>query len=446
MVGLKVDHFLPKKTQNTLMLTAMNTLNINLTSATLDPVNPFMNRARHMVNIGRDNKNLIKYLNIVRDLADVRNYYSEMGGDKQSFAEKLDEIEDQVVDEHKEVLRDEIPKMLGDPRYQPYMKDLVKHYAEDGIITENEVKYFEGEMKLKELADELALVKDKKKRRRLLGGHRLMFPTGLDKAKLLNQYTFKDKAFYDPIETLLILKKDPEDFGIAPDEIDSLTLLQQRQALGVALRRLKVTGAMTEEQKFMAEKLGLIITDSQKMGEDRKKLADKGRKVKFKPGLIEYKLDDKEEEEKKKKAKKKKKVSKRLRKSKEKNKKKKEKRGKKSRSKSKDKDKGSKKGSKKKGRSKSKDSGKGSSKSRSKSKDKAKKKTKDKGTKKAKKAGRSTSAKSAKSDKSKSSKKGSTKSKSKTKPKKTPRSSKAKPKSNKSSRSSSKKKKGSKKK
>ena len=61
-----------------------------------------------------------------------------------TFAEQMDNLEVQIVDDHKKVLRKEIPKMLADPIYKPYMKDLVKHYQEDGIITELEVKYFKG--------------------------------------------------------------------------------------------------------------------------------------------------------------------------------------------------------------------------------------------------------------------------------------------------------------
>jgi hypothetical protein len=51
---------------------------------------------------------------------------------------------DQILEDHKKILRKEIPKMLKDPLYRPYMKDLVKHYKEEEIITDLEVKYFKG--------------------------------------------------------------------------------------------------------------------------------------------------------------------------------------------------------------------------------------------------------------------------------------------------------------
>jgi len=48
----------------------------------------------------------------------------------------MDEIEGSIVETHKEVLRKEIPKMIADPIYRPYVKELVKHYQDDGLITE----------------------------------------------------------------------------------------------------------------------------------------------------------------------------------------------------------------------------------------------------------------------------------------------------------------------
>jgi hypothetical protein len=216
---------------------------------------------------------------VVRDITDVRAFYHELGGKKEEFDEKLDNLEDEILDEHKGILRKEIPKMLKNPVYRPYMKNLVDKYVEDDIINKVEEKYFKGNLKLQELDDELKKVKDKKKRRRLLGGHRVTFGTGLDKTKLLKQFDFGKNVAYDPVNTLLVMKMDPLEFGISPDEIDSLTLLEQRQALAVQLRRLKVTKGLTEEQKYIAKNLGIILEDSKKMGEKQAQLAKKGKKV-----------------------------------------------------------------------------------------------------------------------------------------------------------------------
>jgi len=90
LISLKVDHFLQKKTASTLLLTAANTLNYSLTSANIgkvflilltigDPQNPFLNRPRHILNQNDTEKNLARYLNMMRDFADMKNYARELG-------------------------------------------------------------------------------------------------------------------------------------------------------------------------------------------------------------------------------------------------------------------------------------------------------------------------------------------------------------------------------
>lgn len=68
-------------------------------------------------------------------------------------------------------------------------------------------------------------VRDKKDKTRMLGGNRITIATGLDKVSLLNQYEFGSAANYDPINTLLVMKMDPNDFAYKIDEIDSRSLI-----------------------------------------------------------------------------------------------------------------------------------------------------------------------------------------------------------------------------
>jgi hypothetical protein len=137
----------------------------------------------------------------------------------------MDEIEGQVLEDHKKILRKEIPKMLKNPIYRPYMKTLVQAYRDDDIITDLEVKYFKGNIKLDELGDEMDRVRGKKNRKRMLGGNRVTIATGLDKVSLLKQYRFGDATGYDPVNTLLVMKMDPQDFGYKIEEIDSRSLI-----------------------------------------------------------------------------------------------------------------------------------------------------------------------------------------------------------------------------
>jgi hypothetical protein len=90
-------------------------------------------------------------------------------------------------------------------------------------------------------------VRGKKNRKRMLGGNRITIATGLNKAELLKQYEFGNATSYDPVNTLLVMKMDPEDFGYKVDEIDSRSLIQRRQALLSALKNVQVQKRMTEE-------------------------------------------------------------------------------------------------------------------------------------------------------------------------------------------------------
>ena len=172
---------------------------------------------------------------------------TEPDEEKPTFDEKMDEIEGNILEDHKQILRKEIPKMLKDPIYRPYMKDLVKHYKDDDIITDLEVKYFQGNIKMDDLGEEMDRVRGKKNRKRMLGGNRITIATGLNKAELLKQYEFGNATSCDPVNTLLVMKMDPEDFGYKVDEIDSRSLIQRRQALLSALKNVQVQKRMTEE-------------------------------------------------------------------------------------------------------------------------------------------------------------------------------------------------------
>ena len=131
-------------------------------------------------------------------------------------------------------------------------------------------------------------VRDKKDKTRMLGGNRITIATGLDKVSLLNQYEFSSAANYDPINTLLVMKMDPNDFAYKIDELDSRSLIQRRQALLSELKHVQVEKKLTEEQKFLAEHMNALVSDSSKMDEDIAKLVKKDKMVKFKPGLVDY--------------------------------------------------------------------------------------------------------------------------------------------------------------
>ena len=147
-----------------------------------------------------------------------------MGGVDEEFQKKAEEMEEELVNDHGQELRREIPGMLKDPRLKPYMKDLVKIYKEGDLLDNFEAKYFEGNVKISELEEEMKRIKDKKISRRILGGNLITRGNGLDKPALLAQVDFTGNMF-DPISILLNLKKNPMGERNEEDIQDSLTLL-----------------------------------------------------------------------------------------------------------------------------------------------------------------------------------------------------------------------------
>lgn len=116
LASLRVENFLERKNQSSLMLTASNALNPKLTSRTVDPYHPYLNRARHLTSTEPENRKMMRYLNLVRDIEDVRQYYGEMGGLDENFNEKAEHLQSTIIDQHGEQLRERIPNILNDPK------------------------------------------------------------------------------------------------------------------------------------------------------------------------------------------------------------------------------------------------------------------------------------------------------------------------------------------
>lgn len=197
----------------------------------------------------------------MRDLEDVKDRFEEMGGENEEFLEHLEQNGDTLYQEHTNLLRAEIPKMLNDPIYQPYMAKLIDAFKKNGLVTDAELKYFKGTLDLQNL-DKNMMENRKRKRGRNLGKAINIHAEGLNKQQLLSEFDQLNN-YYNPVDTLLTLKYDPntaEVRGENGEELDSLTLLQKREELKTALLRLKKDKKLDEEQKFYAEELEDLLT------------------------------------------------------------------------------------------------------------------------------------------------------------------------------------------
>ena len=216
-----------------------------------DPHNPFMNRPREIVNREFVSKELMKYINLLYDIMDIKVYYNEMGGTDPDVGGAFEELEEGILTQHTVILKKEMPGMLKNPIFQPYMEKLLNEYKKVELIDDNEAKIFESEMKLQKFDEEMKNLK-KKKIRGL--GDMNKIGTGLDKVKIASLFDYYNTAENDPIDVLLLLKMDADKVHESAAEKDSLMLLQRRQELQIELQRMRVAMADDDERKFIVEK------------------------------------------------------------------------------------------------------------------------------------------------------------------------------------------------
>lgn len=185
------------------------------------------------------------------DLMDVKVYYNEMGGTDTAVSDALENLEEGVIDQHTHLLKSEMPAMLKNPIFQPYMEKLLNEYKKVDLISENEAKIFEGELKLQKFDEEMKNLK--KKKIRGLGGM-LKMGTGLDKLKIAQLFEYYNAVENDPIDVMLLMKMNAGDIAQTSTEKDSLMLLQRRQELQIELHRMKLDIHADEEKKFLIDK------------------------------------------------------------------------------------------------------------------------------------------------------------------------------------------------
>lgn len=238
-------------------------------------------------------RELIKYLNLLIDLADLKAYYNEMGGEDQQVVDFLESYEENAIDQHSRYLKTEISEMLRDPMYKPYMERLLNEYKKVGLVDENEAKVFEGELRLQKMEEEMKNARQKKIRG---VGRMNKFVGGLDKQKIAGMFNYAEYED-NPIDILLTFKNTPADFqeSLAAEK-DSLMLLQKRQELQIELTRLKLMAKDDEEKRFLIDKFGKDLN----MNLDILELPDKKKDSKLitelQKGKEEKKKDDGTEE------------------------------------------------------------------------------------------------------------------------------------------------------
>lgn len=212
-----------------------------------------MNRSRGIVNEDFKSKELMKYINLLYDIMDVKEYYNKMGGTDSTVSDSIVDLEDCIYEQHTHILKGEMPKMLKNPIFQPYMQKLLNEYKKMQLIDENEAKMFEGEMKLQQFEEEMKNIK-KKKVRGIVG--MMKIGTGLDKMKIAKLFDYYSAAGDDPTDIMLLMKMNPGEAADVATEKDSLLLLQKRQELQIELTRLRNDMHLDDEKRFLVEKFG----------------------------------------------------------------------------------------------------------------------------------------------------------------------------------------------
>lgn len=213
-----------------------------------------MNRVRDITNSDLKSKELIKYLNLLYDMSDVKVFYTELGGKDIDVANALENLEEGIIEQHSEFLKKEMPAMLRDPMYKPYTERLLNEYKSIGLVDETEAKIFEGELRLQRFEEELK--EQKKKKVRNLGGM-TKIGLGFDKNLIASRMGDYNQAnMRDSIDMLMIFKSDPDRLMQNNTEKDSMTLIESRRMLQIELQKLKARMASDDERQFLIKRFG----------------------------------------------------------------------------------------------------------------------------------------------------------------------------------------------
>ena len=212
-----------------------------------------MNRVRDITNSDPKSKELVKYLNLLYDMMDVKVFYTELGGKDIDVSNALEGLEESIIEQHSEFLKKEMPAMLRDPMYKPYTERLLNEYKAIGLVDETEAKIFEGELRLQRFEEEL---KDQKKKKvRNLGGM-TKIGLGIDKNLIASKMDYTNVNLRDSIDLLMIFKSDPDKLMQNNTEKDSMTLIETRQMLQRELQKLKLQMTKEDERQFLIDKFG----------------------------------------------------------------------------------------------------------------------------------------------------------------------------------------------
>lgn len=183
-------------------------------------------------------------------------------------------LEKYLVDSHRLLLRDDLPKILKDPRYIDYVSYLLHHLREYEIITDSELSYYMGDLNIKNIETEMRSKLDLRKMKNVndykhvgaMGG-------GVDLGEVGH--------FYNPVKSMINMKTDYSYLQNAQERKkndpfagmglsiggpsggynDSLSSLAKKQDLMLAIQRIKKAKVLDQEQNFKlanAEKIAAI--------------------------------------------------------------------------------------------------------------------------------------------------------------------------------------------
>jgi hypothetical protein len=142
-------------------------------------------------------------MNFLRELPDLKSAYHILARQDrlQAFSQFLKSLQEHLQNSHRLLLRDDLPKILKDPRYIDYTEYLLHHLREYDIITDSELAYYIGEFNIKNIEREM---RSKLDLRRMKNVNDVRHVGGMGGGVDLGDVG----CFYNPVQSMINMKTE----------------------------------------------------------------------------------------------------------------------------------------------------------------------------------------------------------------------------------------------
>ena len=291
LARLKLEHFQHAKNSSTMLLGANNRQNEDLNDQHADYINPTLNRPRKILAEDKNSTKLLGFQNYLRDIQDVKEIYYQLGANFDLFNNNLKKLEESIKTSHTIALRQDVNSIVKDPKYESYAYYQLTRYRDNEIISDNELKYYMGDLKIRgyqaESSKQRNMAKYANFNQKKNAEQQKLSSSQPDSLFECGEYAY----LYDPIHSMVLLKSDDSYFKKANDTksspydhlnyvntVDSLSSLGKKQDQMLSIQRVKQNMAQTEEQRFKLNNLEKFEELAQQM-ESQGKLVEQDDKA-----------------------------------------------------------------------------------------------------------------------------------------------------------------------